>query len=211
MTFQILDASGHTTNVLALSVNAGTVLTQSVPTDASGTAMVGQRTMANSLPVVLASDQNVVSAVLAGGTATISGALPAGTNVLGTVTALQAGTWTISIATATSAAVVATSAAVAPIAVKASSGTLYGFNLFCNSTSYPVFLRLYNSTVAGVNGTSVPQTIIGIPSNAVNNGPLPLGGVSFSNAISYQITKLGAANDTTAVAANDLLGWITYF
>jgi hypothetical protein len=430
MTFKVLDASGNTTFIQALSINAGTVLTQSVPTNASGTAMVGQTTMAGSLPVVIASDQSNFTAVLSGslpagtnaiGTVSITQALPAGTNALGTVSVLQVATWltnitqvggtpvalgqanmtasipvviasnqsaipvsgtftatfggttnvnlvqiggtaltigqgvmtasipvviasnqsnvttvlgaalpagtnaigtvsvtgalpagtnalgtvsvtgtplfnlvqvggttitlgskvsatsipvviasdqtaipvsgsftatfggttnvnliqvggttfslgakvsatsisvvlasdqatvsvsgslTASFQAATSASVVATSSAVAPVAVKAASGTLYGVSLYCNNTTNPVFLRLYNLATGSINGTSVPNVIIGVPPGDCREMVLPTGGVTFNTAISYQITQLGAANDTTAVNANDLLGWITYF
>ena len=196
MTLQVLNAFGTTTNIQALSINAGTVLTQSVPTNAAGLPMIGQTTMANSLAVVLPSDQSAIP-------------------VSGTVTAVVSGTvsgsFSASFSAATSFAVVASSSAVAPVAVKAGSGTLYGMNLYCNNTTNPVFLRLYNLGTASVNATSVPNVIIGIPPGDSRDPVLPAGGVAFGTAISYQITQLGIPNDTTAVSANDLLGWITYF
>ena len=114
MTFQVLNALGSTINIQALSINGGTVVTQSVPTNPTGTAMIGSSNMANSLPVVIATDQAILPVNLSqfGGNAITLGAagsavsipvvlatnqatlttvlgspLPAGTNAIGTVSA----------------------------------------------------------------------------------------------------------------------------
>ena len=113
-------------------------------------------------------------------------------------------------AAATSFAVVSGSGAVAPVAVKAAAGTVFGINVYCTNSTNAVFLRLYNLGTASVNATSVPNLILGVPSGAPSNPPFPIAGVGFATAISYQITKLGVASDTTAVGASDLVGWITY-
>jgi hypothetical protein len=151
MTFQVLNAAGVTTNIQALSINAGTVLTQSVPSDPLGNTMV-----------------------------------------------------------ASSFAVFAASGAPAPVAVKSAAGTLYGVNLYCNNTTNPVFLKFYNLATGNVTSGAIPTWTIGVPPGAPFNPPLPIAGVSFATAISYQITKLVASNDATAVGTNDLVGWIAY-
>ena len=171
---KILDGTGATTFVETFQNAGGTTLMASVPINASGTAMVGQTTMANSLPVTIASDQSSLMAA-------------------------------VSFAT-----VAATAGTPAPIAVKAGSGTLYGINLYCNNGTAPVFLKLYNLATGSVSSASSPVVTLGISPGAANNPTIPLAGVAFTTAITYQITKLVGATDTTAVAINDLVGWIVY-
>lgn len=214
---KILDAASVTTFVETFQIASGTTLMASVPINTAGTAIGGLTDAADGLPVFLVGGTATISGALpagtnALGTVSITQAIPAGTNALGTVSALQSGVWTsvISVAVSTSFAVVAASGAVAPVAVKSAAGTVFGLNLFCTNTTNPVFLRLYNLATGSVNGTSVPNAIFGIPSGGVNNATIPIGGVGFATAISYQITKLGVANDTTAVNASDIVGWITY-
>ncbi len=74
-TFPVLDAAGATTTFRAQNITTiGTTLVMmSVPSDASGTALLGQKTMATSLSVVVASDQSPVKVAGAGGTTLISG------------------------------------------------------------------------------------------------------------------------------------------
>ena len=136
MSVTILNSGGQTVTVQAVTLANGTQAMQSVPTNPLGSAMIGSATSANSLPVVIASDQapipvsgnftatfggttnvNIVQvggAALAFGQATsagsipmviasdqsaipttFSGALANGTNAIGTVTAIQLGTWAI--------------------------------------------------------------------------------------------------------------------
>ena len=301
---KILDAASATTFVETFNNASGTTLMASVPINPSGTAMVGPNTMANSLPVTIATDQasfavtlgtgavaiGTVSALQSGtwtvanaaganaigtvsalqsGTWTVANA--AGSNAIGTVSALQSGTWTsqlgagsnaigtvsiaagaaaigtvsalqsgtwtvanavssnaigtvsalqsgawtvslsgVSFAATGFATVAAASGTPAAVAVKNAAGTLYGANLYCNSTSYPVFMKIYNVTAASVSSATVPAVTVGIPGGAVTNLSMPSGGVTFTTAISYIITKLVGSTDTTAVAANDAVGWLTF-
>ena len=101
----------------------------------------------------------------------------------------------------------------APAATNIKSGaTAYinSFNLYCNSTSYPVFLKLYNVSAAAVNSSVSPVWRVGVPPGSSVNPSIPNGGIAIGNACSVLVTKLAATNDTTAVAIDDLIGAIGY-
>jgi len=94
-------------------------------------------------------------------------------------------------------------------AVKASAGTLYGYNLY-NPNTYSVFVKLYN-TAAGsvaVGTTAVVQTIQ-IPAfgSVVIKQDKPI--MNFSTAIAIAATKLYTDADTTAIAT-DVLAQVYY-
>lgn len=72
----VKDALGSTQTIRMLDDGTGKKIAQSVASDASGNALIGQKTMAASLPVAIASDQSAVP-------------------VSGTVAATQSGTWNI--------------------------------------------------------------------------------------------------------------------
>lgn len=170
----VLSAASVTTNILAFALANSTIIMQSIPTNTSGTALVGQSAMANSLPVVIASDQ--------------SGAL--GSSAV--------------------AQVFATSTAFSVVSVKSAPGVLNGLSLGCPNTTNAVFLKVYNVTAASVTSASSPAGIFMVPSGGVTNPYVPIGGVAFTTAISYVVTKLATTTDTTAVQSGDVVGAI-YF
>ena len=188
------------------NVNITQVGTQSIA--------LGSTTSASSFPVVIASNQATLTTVLA-----------AGSQAVGTVTALQGGVWTTQVAgslTVTSnstqplaIASVSTNPPT-PVAIKNNTGTLVGINVYNTNSSYPVFLKIFNVTAGSFTsgsinaGTFSATFCCGIPPGSPRDVALPLG-TNLTTAIAYYITKFAAANDTTSVATNDLVGMITYF
>ena len=92
--------------------------------------------------------------------------------------------------------------------LKASAGSLFGWHLVNTSAAWKYF-RFYNLSSAPTVGTSTP----------VFNIPLPPGGgavmppqmaIGFATGIAYAITGAAADNDSTAVAANDVIGTLYY-
>lgn len=176
--FSVLTSNGTTTAIFrATDVGGGILGMMSIPMDPLGSAIVGQRAIASSISVVLAT-----AFVLPIAAATVPTILT----------------------------VISTAGAPAAVAIKANAGTLMGVNLYCNHTATPVFLKIYNSTAAGVAiGTTVPIATFGVAPGSVRDVDLTNGGAC-TTAMSYAITKLVGATDTTAVAINDLNGIITF-
>lgn len=172
----------------------------------------GQTTMANSSPVVLASDQTTIPVSLSADTdiigkvgidqttpgttngVQVNAALPAGTNVIGQV---YAATRTINGATTFTLISAATTNATS---LKASAGTLYSLNAYNNGAS-AAYLKLFNLAVAPTVGTSVAAMTILLPAGGGSNIFVPAMGLAFGTGIAYAITGLGTTADTTAVAA----------
>lgn len=95
--------------------------------------------------------------------------------------------------------------------VKGSAGSLLGGVLVNNSTAVKYF-KWYNKASAPTVGTDTPVATLGIPANG---GNLCLSDDGYANArfttgIAYAITGAVTDADTTAVAANDVSGWILY-
>lgn len=113
----------------------------------NGTALaIGQQAMSASIPVVLASNQSNVTTV-------IGAALPAGTNAIGTVSALQVGTWTVNFAGAGIALRGATSAistaAVVLIAAQNVTTKIYVTGLqFGNTSGTTVVVQLNDTALS---------------------------------------------------------------
>jgi len=140
----------------------------------------GQATMANSSPVVIASNQSAVPT-------TISVAATGGESTTGNIAANNT----------------------TAVVVKASPGTLYGAQLG-GIGSAPAYLKLYNATSATCgSGTPVKRLIIPAASTAANGGGsnVSLGpqGVAFSTGITYCVTTGIGDADTTAPAASTYL------
>ena len=85
-------------------------------------------------------------------------------------------------------------------------GHLYAYDLF-NNAAYAVFMHFYDVTTVPTPGTTAVAFPIGIPAGGRAQMSLPTGLV-FKNGIAYSITKAGTNSDTTAVAANDVTGYI---
>jgi hypothetical protein len=112
----------------------------------NGTALsIGQQVMTASIPVVLASNQSNVTTVL-------GAALPAGTNPIGTVSALQVGTWTINFSGAGTMlrgnATASSTAAVVIIAAQNATTKIYVTGLQFGNTSGSTLIVTLNDTAA---------------------------------------------------------------
>lgn len=92
--------------------------------------------------------------------------------------------------------------------LKGSAGNLYGIHVF-NVAAYDVFLKLYTKATAPTVGTDTPVWTIPVKSGGGFSVNFPVGS-PVPTGISYAITKLQADGDTTAVAAGDLTGRITW-
>lgn len=140
----------------------------------------GQKTMANSAPVVIASDQSALSN------------LPTLTAAANTLTSSR-----VNAANSTNAT-----------SLKASAGNIGCIDVF-NVAAYNVFLKLYNKASAPTVGTDTPVWTIPVAAGGGFSREFARG-KSFATGIAYAITKLQADSDTTVVAAGDLTGSIDW-
>ncbi len=92
--------------------------------------------------------------------------------------------------------------------VKTTAGTVASLQVY-NFAAYPIFLKLYDKANTPSPTADTPVKTIPVPANStstngsgevINFGP---GGLKFVNGIGFAIVKGQAANDDTAVAAND--------
>jgi hypothetical protein len=95
--------------------------------------------------------------------------------------------------------------------LKASAGNVFSIYLINNSAAVKYF-KLYNKASAPTVGTDTPVAVVGIPAsgnNFVMDGSAwaPL---RFSTGIAYAITGAVTDADTTAVAVNDVSGWVIW-
>lgn len=102
----ILNSASTVVTMRTRDNGGGIQIPMSIPTNLTGTAMIGASVSASSVAVVIATDQSTLTTVIAAGAAAIgtvsalqSGAWSvtnaAGANAIGTVTALQGGNWVI--------------------------------------------------------------------------------------------------------------------
>lgn len=149
---------------------------------------------------------------------TAAGALVGGdaTNGLDVDVTRVTGTVTTSEVPATSGGTAAYSAlstaAVLTAQIKGSAGQVYGLQCF-NYGAAEVFIRLYNQTGAPGSGDAANIVWRGlIPGNADGAGaviPLPPG-LACGTGIGVRVTGLVADNDTTVLAANEVLVNVQY-
>lgn len=92
--------------------------------------------------------------------------------------------------------------------VKATAGRVFGWTFYNNTAAIKV-VRLYNLATAPTVGTSVPAYNVVIPPSSTVSQTLPVG-AAHTTGIAYSITGAIADLDTTAVAANDVIGCIFY-
>jgi hypothetical protein len=167
-----------------------------VPTYLAGVRPLGQQA---ALPVSLAvagATQPVSGTV----TATVSGAtLAAGTAAVGDVGVQYRGNAT----GAASGTHLVSAATTNPTVVKASAGRLLGFVLTNNAAS-KVYVKFHNQTTTPTAGSGVVRSF-GIPAGGTITFSLE-GGIAFSTGIAFTTVTGAADADTTAVAANDIVG-----
>lgn len=78
-----------------------------------------------------------------------------------------------------------------------------------NHDATHAFVKLYNKATAPVVGTDVPLATLLIPGKGMLIVPLRFG-LEFSIGIGFGFSTNPAITDTTAVAANQIVGFITY-
>lgn len=74
-----------------------------------------------------------------------------------------------------------------------------------NASASTKFLKLYNKATAPTVGTDVPVLTLALPVGAFSYN-LPPEGVKFPLGIGYGLTGAAPDNDTTALAAADVVG-----
>ncbi len=176
------DAKATATDATAVSaISIWKQISASIQALAASLNTNGQKSMANSAPVVVANDQSPIPM--------LSGVSAAANNL-------------------TDSRVVA-AASTNATSLKATAGKLYTLDLF-NAAAYTVFLKFYNKATSPTVGTDTPVWTVPIPAGAGYSKTFYFG-KTFTTGISFAITKLQADNDTTAVAASDVtgfMGWI---
>lgn len=88
--------------------------------------------------------------------------------------------------------------------VKGARGRVTGYVL-TNTAASAKFVKFYNKASAPTVGTDVPVMTVAIPAGAAVEVQLGRG-VEFPLGIGFGITGAAAVNDTTAVAAGDVVG-----
>jgi hypothetical protein len=156
----------------------------------------------SAMPVAVLNSITVGGTVSVSGTVTANigtGSLAAGTNAIGDVGIQYRGNNTGAATIRHIVSAVGTNAA----NVKATAGRVVGWSL-TNTTAAFKYVKLHNTAGVPTAGAGVVQTI-GIPPNSTVANQLP-GGAGYSTGIGITIVNGPADNDTTAVAANDVVG-----
>lgn len=144
--------------------------------------IAGQTTSANSIPIVIASDQSNLPIFH-------KPATTGGCSIF------------YRIATAD------TNSAV----IKGSAGTIYSAYVHNGNVAVRVF-KLYNKATGPTVGTDTPIFTMRIPATSGVSAAFGGGlGLSCSAGIGMGMTQLSADNDTTAVSASDMIAVVTYF
>jgi hypothetical protein len=177
----VLDGAGATQTIRGLDDGAGSILTQSVPTDTAGAAMIGQRVSSLSLPVVMASDQSALSVSVSN--------LPATQPVSASTLPLPAGA-----STDTNLTSIAGSAGTSPPALASGASGLVGW------------LRKIVDTLTSsltVSWSGSPNVTVANSSIAISAStlPLPTGAGTAANQ-SLILTALGSPFQAGASIAN---------
>ena len=88
---------------------------------------------------------------------------------------------------------------------KSSAGRLYKVQAFNNAANL-LFLKIYNKATTPTVGTDAPIATLALPSKVKYDLDFDLIGLYCSLGISFAITANAADNDTTAIAAGDVVG-----
>jgi hypothetical protein len=93
--------------------------------------------------------------------------------------------------------------------LKGAPGRVTGFKL-CNNTAAAKYFKFYDKATAPVVGTDVPKFTVIIPVNSSSGQADFAAGfeIYFNIGIAYAITGAVADSDATAVAANDVHGFV---
>lgn len=180
----------------ALTVDAPVGTPVFVKLSDGAASLVGQKAMAASLPVVLASDQASVpvAATLAAETTKVIGTVNvAASQNIGITPNTSGGLTTYHLVSAGS-----TNATV----VKNSAGQLFGWYIY-NSNAAARKVAFHNASSTPTAGASIFFTLMIPPSSGAN--VFSDIGIPFSTGISITTVTGLADNDSAAVAANDLI------
>lgn len=133
-------------------------------------------------------------------------AIPTGTNTIGNVGTVPLTSGGCSVSSFLS------TAAVQSTAIKASAGQVYSLQFFSLNAAAR-YVRLYNQTSAPGTGDTANIVWRGmIPGNTAGAGfvaEFP-NGIAFSAGIGIRVTAAVADNDGTALAANEIMGNVSY-
>ncbi len=99
--------------------------------------------------------------------------------------------------------------------VKASAGTIYGYQIINKSTTSAAWVKLYDSATAPTAGSGTPKKRLCIPAAVSSTQPTvvvsgPAVGVAFTTGIGFTIVTGSADNSSTGVASGDVTLNIDY-
>jgi hypothetical protein len=140
---------------------------------------------------------------ISGGTGAIflNASIPPGTNTIGATPLVPQTTGGLSIYRLLSAATTNAQS------VKGSAGQLYGWYV-SNVNAAARFLKIYNTASAPTAGSGTPVMTIAIPGGSTAGAGANVefaNGIAFGTGIGITITGAVADNDTTAIAANEVI------
>lgn len=104
---------------------------------------------------------------------------------------------------------IASAATTNATSVKGSAGNLYSATL-SNTSASAKFVKFYNKATAPTVGTDTPIWTVLVAAGATITIQMDMNPLRFSTGIAYAITGAVADADTTAVAANDVHGFLNY-
>lgn len=185
------DAVTRNTPVLVGGVDgSGNAQTLLVGTDGGLKAVIetpalGQATMANSLPVAIASNQSPVQVNLA------ASASATGLSTYSTIDGQPGG-----------------SANASGVVVKNTAGKVHGYDLF-NLASSVRYVKLYNASAVVDEASATPVRVLAIPANS-GLVRTSVTGISFSIGIVIRCVTGVGNTDNTAPTANDVIVNLDY-
>jgi hypothetical protein len=91
-----------------------------------------------------------------------------------------------------------------------SSAAAVGVWVLTNTSAAMKFVKTFNKATAPIPGTDTPEQCYPIPAGQTVVIPVPVAGNRYATGLGYSITALAADNDTTAVAAGDVIVNIIY-
>lgn len=157
-----------------------------------------------------------INATEATNAVSVLGAIPTGTNSIGTVilgagTALagQVSNGAVTTAPGTTQTTLNSAASNNATNIKATAGNLYSI-MAHNASAAAKYVRLYNKATAPTGGTDTPVRVIALPANTSKEIAFTVP-LRFSTGIGFTITGGAAVLDNTSVAAGDVqlaLDWI---